>query len=423
MKIAIIGAGIVGVTSAYELAADGHQVTVLEQRSSVAAEASFANAGLIAPSCAALLAESNRPSGAMAALLHHPSAARGDTLRWLWQRRRSAQAEIRLRNRARLHQLALYSHERLQTLRHELQLSYERQEGLTLLLRSARELRRAQPMLAALNQLEVKHRVLDAAQCRALEPGLNEAMEIHAAIHFAQDEVGNCREFAHLLRIEAQRLGVQFHFNTAATHIDAGHQPRVQYESLAPAPDGSPARRTEGLFDAVLVCAGNGSRSVLGELGIKLPMVPIWGHTITAPLRRIEAHPELGPASALLDTRYGVTISRMGQRVRVSGGAALDGRSSAAEAPMLAKLHKVLHDWFPGATVTEHAQHWKGGQPTLPDGLPVLGPSGHPGIWLNLGHGASGWTLACGSARLLADQIGGQACAIDAEGLDISRLR
>jgi len=422
MKIAVIGAGIVGVTSAYELAADGHQVTVLEQRSSVAAEASFANAGLVAPSHAAPWAEPALPVGAAAALLHRPCAPRGDTLRWLWQRRRATRPEIHQHNRARLHRLARYSQERLQTLRHQLQLDYERQDGLMVLLRSARELRRMQPALAALNEMEVKHRILDAAQCRSIEPGLNEQMAIHAAIHFAQDEVGNCREFAHLLRIEAQRLGAQFQFNTAVRRVDAGHQPRVLHEALLPASNTAPAGRVEEVFDAVLVCAGNGSAGLLHELGIKLPLVPVWGHSITAPLRRIEAHPELGPASALIDARHGVTISRMGQRVRVAGGAALDASSAGLDSAMIAKLHKVLHDWFPGATVSTQAQHWKGAQPTLPDGPPVLGSSGQPGVWLNIGHGANGWALACGSARVLADQIAARPCAIDIEGLDISRL-
>ncbi|MEO6409073.1 MAG: FAD-dependent oxidoreductase, partial [Burkholderiaceae bacterium] len=115
--------------------------------------------------------------------------------------------------------------------------------------------------------------------------------------------------------------------------------------------------------------------------------------------------------------------TRLGNRVRVAGGAEIGGTPEIHNAAALATLHKVLHDWFPGSAMVSQAQVWKGGRPMLPDGPPVLGRSGTDGIWLNLGHGASGWALACGSARVLADQIAGRPPAIDLEGLGIERLR
>lgn len=411
-KIAVIGAGIVGVASAYELAADGHDVTVLDRRSGVAAETSFANAGLVAPGWMATWTRPALPARALAGVARQPR----DTLRWLWQRWRAARPEAQ---QQALRRLAQYSHERLQTLRHGLQLDYERQDGLLMLLRSARELRQAQTSLRMMGELGIRHRLLDAAQCRAIEPGLNEQMALHGGIQLDQDEVGNCRQFAHLLRGEAQRLGAEFRFNTVVHSIEPGDRPRVQHAALDAADVGPVSEQ----FDAVLLCAGNGSAALLHGLGLRLPLLPVWGHSITAPLRRLEAHPDLGPRSCVLDTRHRVTISRIGQRVRVAGGAELGGRADRPDAATLARLHKVLHDWFPGAALSAQAQSWCGAQPTLPDGPPVLGASGLPGLWLNLGHGAGGWTLACGSARVLADQLAGQAPAIGIEGLDISRLR
>ena len=145
--------------------------------------------------------------------------------------------------------------------------------------------------------------------------------------------------------------------------------------------------------------------------------------SVTAPLRQLQSHPDRGPRSALMDEHYKVAISRMGARLRVAGSAELGGSLAHHHAGALDTLYKVLNDWFPGAAELGQAQVWKGARPMLPDGPPVLGPSGIEGVWLNLGHGSSGWALSCGSARLLADALAGRTPAIDTEGLGIERLR
>ena len=142
-----------------------------------------------------------------------------------------------------------------------------------------------------------------------------------------------------------------------------------------------------------------------------------------APLRRHEGHPELGPRSALWDERHQVAITRLGARVRVAGGAEVGGTLSRHSGGALETLYKVLHDWFPGSAHLGQAQRWKGGCATLPDGSPVLGPSGIAGVWINLGHGDHGWALACGSARLLADALAGRPAVIDIDGLSVRRLK
>lgn len=443
MRVAVIGAGIVGVTSAYELAADGHEVTVFERRGSVAAETSFANAGVVAPGYVTPWAAPGMSWHVLGQLLSSHSAVRinprlgAGTLGWMWRWWRACSRHSYRSNRARMHRLALYSQERLRHLTHTLQLDYERTEGYLVLLRTAKEAARAKGGLALLTDMGVRFAMLDAAQCRKVEPGLNAEAELHAGIHLAHDEVSNCRQFALLMRTEAEHLGAKFHFHTGVQSLEPGKTPRLtkvysrpeesswlaaDAQREGPASDVLPFEPETQSFDAVVVCAAMGATDLLRPHGIKLPMAPVHGYSVTAPLRKIEAHPDFGPHAAVMDERYKVAISRLGARVRVAGGAELGGNAQRHNKAALATLYKVLNDWFPGAAHMSQAQVWKGSRPMLPDGPPILGASGLPGIWLNLGHGSSGWALACGSGRVVADAIAARAPGIDVEGLDISRL-
>ena len=443
MRVAVIGAGIVGVTSAYELAADGHEVTVFERRGSVAAETSFANAGVVAPGYVTPWAAPGMSWHVLSQMFSSHSALRinpsldAGTLGWMWRWWRACSQRSYRSNRARMHRLALYSQERLRHLTHSLQLDYERTEGYLVLLRSAKDAARAKSGLALLTDMGVRFEMLDAAQCRKAEPGLNPEAELHAGIHLAHDEVSNCRQFALLMRDEAEHLGATFRFHTNVQSVEPGKTPRMtkvyspREESNwlnadapreGPATDVPPFEPETESFDAVLVCAAMGATDLLRPHGIKLPLTPVHGYSVTAPLRKIEAHPDFGPHAAVMDERYKVAISRLGGRVRVAGGAELGGRPERHNKASLATLYKVLNDWFPGAAHMTQAQVWKGSRPMLPDGPPVLGASGLPGVWLNLGHGSSGWALACGSARVVADSIAARAPGINVEGLGIGRL-
>ena len=407
MRIAIIGAGIAGVTSAYELAADGHQVTVFERRGSVAAEASFANSGFVVP-------------GLALAWTQPRFSAFDAQQRRRWKAARDKALPDRQEH---LLQLALFSADRLQVLRRSLQLDYERAEGALVLLRSAKDRAAIERGLELLQKLGLTHRELDAEQCRAAEPGLNPETPLQGGVLLPQGEIGNCRQFAHQLRLEAQRLGVQFRFHTTVRRIEAGAPARLLHE-YTPPQDGpaSPSRMVEpgdtqpaelgpiqDSFEAVIVCAAQESVALLRPLRLKLPMQMMQGCSITAPLRQLEAHPDLGPRAGLLDQQEQTFISHIGQRVRVVGTDET-------------QLHRVLNDWFPGAMVAGQVQRWQGVSAQMADGLPVLGNSGQTGIWLNLGHADGGWTLACGAARVLAEQVGGLTPEVDVAGLDISRL-
>lgn len=427
MRIAVIGAGIVGVTTAYELAADGHEVEVFERRGTVAEETSFANAGVLAPGYVTPWAAPGMPGKVLRHLLsrHAPVRFGGvpgpATLGWLWKWWRACDPALYSQNRGAMHALARYSRERMADLQQTLHLDYEQSQGLLVLLRTPRDVALARGGLKLLAELGVDFHLVDAARCREIEPGLDAATPLHAGVHLAQDGVGNCRQFAMLLRTEAQRLGARFRFHHRVRGIEPGRAPVLRF--VEQTQEDQPGAEQTQAFDAVVLCAALGSLPLLGKLGVRLPMQPVYGYSLTAPLRIVEGHPDFGPRAALMDEKYKVAISRLGQRVRVAGSAEIGGSAGQWSKAPMDTLYKVLHDWFPGATHLAQAQRWKGARPMLPDGPPVLGASSAQGVWLNLGHGSSGWALSCGSARVLADQIAGHAPAIDTTRLSVDRLR
>jgi len=446
MRVAVIGAGIVGVTTAFELASDGHEVTVYERRGSVAAETSFANAGVIAPGYVTPWAAPGMRGKVLRSMFERHGAVRlharmdARTLAWLWRWWRASASGRYAEHRGAMQRLAMFSRERLRELTDTLQLDYERSDGFLVLLRGEHEQALAEPGLALLRELGVRHGVLDAAGCRAVEPALSEATPLRAGIHLPDDAVGNCRQFAHLLRGEAQSRGVRFRFHADVQRIRPGARPQIVVRH-APADESGalatadstrtgfaptramPLEDATETVDAVVVCAALDTARLLSPHGLRLPMAPVYGYSITAPLREIDGQPQGGPRSGVMDERYKVAISRLGTRIRVAGSAELGGSSSQQSAAALDTLYKVLDDWFPGAARLSQAQRWKGARPMLPDGPPLLGRSGIDGVWLNVGHGSSGWALACGSARVVADALAARPAPVDTAVFAIDRLR
>ena len=426
MNIAIVGAGIIGVTTAYELAHDGHQVTVFEQRGAAAEEASFANAGVLAPGYVTPWAAPGMPWKVAKQLFAQHAAVRvglplaAADIVWMWRFWRACRLDAYLAHRVALQKLAFYSISRLHAITETHQLAYDRSDGYTVLLRSAKDAAMVQPSLQVLRDAGVPFTEMDEAATRTLEPALNPDTHFHGAVHLPQDEVGNCRQFALLLKDTARAMGVDFQFNTTVHHIDTSATGTVHISRSAAPSSGfasahAPAANAAPLealhFDAVVLCAGAASTALCRPLAIKLPIRPIYGYSVSAHVRE----PLNAPRSALMDERYKVAISRLGARVRVAGSAEIGGRVEAKRASALRTLYKVMHDWFPGAAVMSHGvQEWKGARPMLADRPPVVGASGLPGLWLNTGHGSSGWALSCGSARLLADAVSGRSSDIDA---------
>jgi D-amino-acid dehydrogenase len=422
MKVAVIGAGIVGVTTAFELAVDGHAVTVFDRRASVAEEASFANAGVVAPGYVTPWAAPGMAAKVAGFLMRRHAPVRvklplsREDIAWMWKWYRSCELATYTANRARMQRLGFYSRSRLHEITEHFQLDYDRSVGYMVLLRGERDRKLVQPGLQVLRDAGVTFNELSAQEARIIEPAINSDIDFLGAIHLPNDEVGNCRQFALLLKNEAQTLGVNFEFNSAVGPLDPARPASLPVWTLD---SQAPVQRQ---FDAVIVCGGVDSADLLRPLGLHIPLAPVYGYSISAPIRESMN----APRSALMDERYKVAIARLGNRVRVAGSAEIGGSLQKKHPAAIQTLYKVLHDWFPGAariaSTGAAVQEWKGARPMLPDGPPLLGATGIPGVWLNLGHGSSGWALSCGSARALADLIAGRQPEVDLEGLGVERL-
>lgn len=422
MRIAIVGAGIIGVTTAYELAADGHEVTVFERHGAAALETSFANAGVVAPGYVTPWAGPGMPGKVARYLFSRHAPVRvcwplaAHEVSWMMRWRRACDLETYLANRARMQRLAFYSRQQLHRLTEDLQLEYDRSTGYMVLLRSEKDRKMVQPGLQVLRDAGVKFQEVDADAARLLEPALNPDTPFAGAIHLPDDEVGNCRQFALLLKNQAQGLGARFEFNASVAALDPAQPTLLRVTA------GDDAAPQAQRFDAVVVCSGLASATLLRPLGLRVPLAAVHGYSISAPIRE----PLNAPRSGIMDDRYKVAISRLGNRVRVAGSAEIGGSPSHKRPGAIQTLYKVLHDWFPGAAQLANTgaavQEWKGARPMLPDGPPLLGASGIPGVWINIGHGSSGWALACGSARAVADLMSAKPAEVDMEGLGVERL-
>ena len=411
MKIAIVGAGIIGVTTAYELASDGHEVTVFEQRSAAAEDASFAPAGLLGPHllnpwAAPGLGHAVRLMGAHATLRLAGGLSRAN-LAWLLRWRAAARA--RTAPAAALEGLAQYSQARLKAIASQHELDFESSDGRLVLLRTEQDVARMQPALQVLRDSGVALREISADVARHIEPGLSPEAPLAGAIHLPDAGAGNCRLFAQLLRLGVQAApghegsGVQFAFNTRVA--------RIHTSPTGVALQGEPDMRR---FDAVVLCAGMASAALMPALGLRLPMVAVHGYSVSAPLREA-TH---APRASVVDAAEQISITRLGNRVRIAGGAELAGAEAAHHTPTLQRLYRTLNDWFPGgAQLSSGLQVWRGARPMLPDGAPVVGASGVPGLWINTGHGAGGWALACGCARAVADLIAQREPEVSLDGL------
>jgi D-amino-acid dehydrogenase len=415
VKVLILGGGVIGVTSAYYLAKAGHEVTVVDRQPDVALETSFANAGEVSPGYASPWAGPGVPVKAIKWLLmtHGPLVIRPmlDPAMWVFMAkmlRNCTDARYAV-NKSRMIPIAEYSRDCLRALRAETGLRYDEESRGTLqLFRKQAQLDHTGGDIAVLKQYGVPYEVLDRSGCVAAEPALAAVKEkFVGGLRLPQDETGDCHMFTQALAAHAAALVVNFKFGTSIERL-ATEGGRV-----------SGVVTSAGLMkaDTYVVALGSWSPHLLRPLGISIPVYPVKGYSITVPVVDAAA----APVSTVMDESYKVAITRLGARIRVGGTAELSGYSNVLRPARRATLDHSLTDLFPGGGDLSDAKFWSGLRPMTPDGPPMIGPTPYANLHLNTGHGTLGWTMACGSARVLADSLSGRKPDVDISELAMSR--
>nr|WP_303705637.1 D-amino acid dehydrogenase [Brevundimonas naejangsanensis] len=416
MKIAILGAGVIGVTTAHYLARQGHEVTVIDRQSGPALETSFANAGEISPGYSSPWAAPGIPAKAVkwlfmrhAPLILHPQI-NAPTVAWLLSLLRNCTSARYALNKARMVRLADYSQVVQTALNEELGLQYDhRTQGTLQLFRTQKQLDGIYKDTEVLREGGVPFEVLDQDGCIAAEPGLKATRDLFVGgLRLPRDETGDCFKFTVALADHAAATqGVTFQYGTTIQGLiaEGGRVTGVKTD--------------KGVVtaDAYVLALGSYSPMLVKPLGMTLPVYPVKGYSITAPIINEPA----APVSTIMDESYKVAITRLGDRIRVGGMAEIAGFSDALPERRRNTLEHSVGSLFPGAGDLKAASYWSGLRPMTPDGTPVIGKTKIDNLFLNTGHGTLGWTMACGSARVIADLISGQTPDIETADLGIAR--
>jgi D-amino-acid dehydrogenase len=415
VKVLVLGGGVIGVTTAYYLASAGHEVTVVDRQPEPGLETSFANAGEVSPGYASPWAGPGVPIKAIKWLLmkHGPLVIRPklDPAMWAWliKMLRNCTSARYAVNKSRMIPLAEYSRDCLRALRGETAIRYdERSRGTLQLFRAQAQLDGTASDIAVLKHYGVPYEVLDRDGCVGAEPALAAVKHKFAGgLRLPQDETGDCHMFTQALAARAAKLGVQFRLGTTVEHLIAGTPGIIGVATRA------------GVFqaDAYVVALGSWSPRLLRPLGISIPVYPVKGYSITVPI----ADPGAAPVSTVMDESYKVAITRLGDRIRVGGTAEVSGYSNKLHPARQATLDHSLTDLFPRGGRLADATFWSGLRPMTPDGPPVIGATRYSNLYLNTGHGTLGWTMACGSGRVLADLLSGRKPEIDTAELALAR--
>lgn len=415
MRILILGSGVIGTTTAYYLARAGHQVEVLERQPGPALETSYANAGEVSPGYSAPWAGPGVPLKAIKWMLMHHSPLvikpMLDPAMWRWglsMLRNCTEARYRV-NKGRMVRLAEYSRDCLKELRAEIGIDYDaRAQGTLQLFRTQKQMDGIAKDIEILNEYQVPYQVLDRAGYLQYEPALAGVKDkFVGALRLPGDETGDCFKFTNRLAEKAQALGVKFHFGVDIQAIErsGNHITGV--------------RTSTGVLqaDRYVLALGSYSTAMLAPLGIRVPVYPVKGFSITVPITDANKAPE----STIMDETHKVAVTRLGDRIRVGGTAQLSGFDLNLEAERRRTLEFVVTDLFPQGGDVAQAEFWTGLRPMTPDGTPILGDSPLKNLYLNTGHGTLGWTMAAGSGRVIADLISGRQPEISMEGLTVAR--
>ena len=428
MRISILGAGIAGLTTAWYLARDGHQVEVIERNRGVALETSFANGAQLSYSYVAPLAGPGVLPKVPPWLLRRDSPLRfypaldPHQWRWLLDFVRACNRSTSDLTTRRLLSLSFYS----RALMHQLVAEHGGSSGIDfgyakngklVVFSDQAGFDGARRLLDYQRSLGCEQDALDRAQCIALEPALGDAASalskrLVGGIHTPSEEVGDCYRFCLGLETHLRDMGVQFRFGTAISALlhDGGRVRGVRTE------------QGDVVSDACVLTLGAQSPFLLRPLGLRLPVYPLKGYSLTLPASA------QAPRISITDFKRKVVYAPLDNegvaQLRVAGMADIAGYSHAVDPQRLGQLVKEARLAFPAATdyaqSVEMMQPWAGLRPATPKGTPLLGATRYANLWLNCGHGALGWTLALGSARIVADLIKGAKPAIALDGFAVS---
>jgi len=412
MNVVVLGAGLLGVTSAYFLRQQGHDVVVIDRQATPAAETSFANGGQISVSHAEPWANPSAPLKVLQWLGKEDAPLlfrlRADMRQWLWglQFIRECTPARTRHNIEQIVRLGTYSRDTLQQLRSEIGLDYDqRTQGILHFYTNAKEFESAEGPAAQMRELGCDRRVISADDAVRLEPALAHIRpRLAGATYTAEDESGDANRFARELVRHCEAIGVQFRMSHTVTALrEAGG--RIDHVE---------ATDVEGRFqrirgDAYLVAMGSLSPLLVKPLGIRLPIYPAKGYSVTMPV----ADASKAHQVSLTDDEYKLVFSRLGDRLRIAGTAELNGYDRDLNRVRCEAIVRRVEELFPGAGDASQAQFWTGLRPATPSNVPIIGRSKLPNLYLNTGHGTLGWTHACGSGKSIARIVSGLVPEVD----------
>ncbi|HAV5947155.1 TPA: D-amino acid dehydrogenase [Acinetobacter baumannii] len=414
MRVIVLGSGVIGVASAYYLARQGAEVTVLDRQSGPAEETSFGNAGQISPGYSTPWAASGIPFKAVKWMFQHhaPLAINLDgsmwQLQWMAQMLKNCNPQSYAVNKERMMRVAEYSRDCLRELRKDTGIHYEnRAKGTLQLFRKEAQMEAVQRDISVLEECGVSYELLNGNELGRVEPALANAQDkLVGGLHLPNDETGDCYLFTNALAQIAKELGVNFQFNQ-------------NVEKLIVEGDQIKGVQVNGKVltaDRYVLAFGSYSRDFLKPLDLQLPVYPVKGYSLTIPI----VDPAFAPQSTVLDETYKIAITRFDQRIRVGGMAELSGFNLGLNEDRRATLQMVTQDLFPGGDMAQ-ASFWTGLRPMTPDSTPIIGATRFKNLFLNTGHGTLGWTMACGSGKLISDIVLNHKTDISTDGLSIQR--
>jgi D-amino-acid dehydrogenase len=412
MKVIILGAGIIGVASAWYLAKAGHDVTVLERNAGAARETSFGNGGQISVSHAEPWANPSAPLKMLKWLGREDAPLlfrlRADPAQWRWGLRflRECGSKRSLHNMKQLLALGTYSRGHLQALRAETGIAYDhRTRGILHYYTDAREFDAALEPSRVMRELGCERRVVTASEVVEIEPAMAHiAPRLAGATYTSEDESGDVHLFTTQLAALAEAQGVQFRYGV---RVQALREAGGRIAGVEVADDHGAYRLLAA--DAYVVAMASFSSALLAPLGIDLGIYPAKGYSITLPVLDDDA----APTVSLTDDEYKLVFSRFGQRLRVAGTAELNGYDMSLNARRCEAIVARTLEVFPGVSRPELAQYWTGLRPSTPGNLPRIGRSRIPNLYVNSGHGTLGWTHGCGSGKAIAEIVSGRKPEVD----------